>query len=219
MLRSAPLRRWWSLLTPWRAGLSAGHAAWCSFLHETFGKEEPATMMSINIQQEARAVVRCLFGAGPVPEAYSSYRNEIPPRPDGSLRSLVVGAKVGKKRVCTMCTPWASDRVVLASDWPGFRRFRRESSVCKGWSPVRVPPRAQCFSMSGAFWCFFRVDSVHTLASDLMFRVCGVPERPIRLCGGASGYGGPGASSRGLFWVFILVCPSVGFSRSLLHGG
>ena len=101
----------------------------------------------------------------------------------------------------------------------GFRMFRRESSVCKGWNPVRVPPRAQCFRRSGAFLVFFRVDSVHTFASDLMFRVCGVPERPVRLCGGAAAYGGPGTALRGLFWVFILVRPSVGCSRSLLHGG
>ena len=39
------------------------------------------------------------------------------------------------------------------------------------------------FARSGAFWCFFHVDSVHTFASDLMFRVCGVPDRPIRLWG------------------------------------
>ena len=66
---------------------------------------------------------------------------------------------------------------------------------------------------------FFRVHIVHTLASDLMFRVCGVPERPIRLCGGAAGYGGPGTALWGLFWGFILVRPSLGFSRSPLHGG
>ena len=118
-----------------------------------------------------------------------------------------------------MCTPWASDRVVLVPDWAGLRMFGRESSVCKGWNPVRVPPRAQCFRRSGAFCVFFRVDSVHTLASDLMFRVCGVPDRTIRLCGGAAAYGGPGTALRGLFWVFILVRPSLGFTRSPLHGG
>ena len=63
------------------------------------------------------------------------------------------------------------------------------------------------------------VGSVHTLAPDLVFRVCGVPGRPICLCGGAAAYGSPGTALRGLFWVFILVRPSVGFSRSLLHGG
>ena len=58
---------------------------------------------------------------------------------------------------------------------------------------------------------FFRVHIVHTPASDPMFRVCGVPERAIRLYGGAADYGGPRTALRGLFWVFILVCSSVGF--------
>lgn len=58
-----------------------------------------------------------------------SYRSEIerkaqPTRPDGRLSSLVGGAKVGKKRVCTVCTPWASDQVVLASDWAGLAMIR-----------------------------------------------------------------------------------------------
>ena len=118
-----------------------------------------------------------------------------------------------------MCTPWASDRVVLVPDWPGFRMCGRESSVFGGWNPVRVPPRAQCFRRSGAFLVFFRVHIVHTFSSDLMFRVCGVPERPIRLCRGAAAYGGPGTALWGVFRVFILGRPSVGFSRSLLHGG
>ena len=119
----------------------------------------------------------------------------------------------------TVSTLWVSDWVVPGPDWAGFLMFRRESSVCRDWNPVRVPPRAQCFRSSVAFFVFLRGDSVHTLVSDLMFGVCGVPERLIRLCGGAAVYGGPGATLWGLFWVFILVRPSVGFSRSLLHGG
>ena len=75
------------------------------------------------------------------------------------------------------------------------------------------------FSLFRGFLVFFRVHIVHTLASDLMFRVCGVPDRPIRLCGGAADYGGPRTALRGPLWVFILVRPSVGFSRSPLHGG
>ena len=39
------------------------------------------------------------------------------------------------------------------------------------------------FSLFRGFLVFLSVHSVHTLASDLMFRVCGVPERPIRLWG------------------------------------
>lgn len=65
------------------------------------------------------------------------------------------------------------------------------------------------FSLFRGFVVFFRVHIVHTLASDVVFRVCG----------GVADYGRPVASLRGLFWAFILVRPSVGFSRSLLHGG
>ncbi|MCB5283604.1 hypothetical protein BJQ89_03373 [Arthrobacter sp. ES1] len=83
-----------------------------------------------------------------------------------------------------MCTPWASDLVVPVPDWAGFRMFGREPSVCNCWNPVRVPPRAQCFLRSEAFLVFFRVDSVHTLASDLMFRVCGFPETSYSVVGG-----------------------------------
>ena len=43
--------------------------------------------------------------------------------------------------------------------------------------------------------------------------------RTIRLCGGAAAYGGPGTALWGLFWVFILVRPSVGFSLSPIHCG
>jgi hypothetical protein len=57
--------------------------------------------------------------------------------------------KLVKKRVCTMCTPWASDRVVRVPDWAGLRRFSGEWRIFKGWNPVRVPPRAQCFPCSG----------------------------------------------------------------------
>ena len=74
-----------------------------------------------------------------------------------------------------MCTPWASDRVVLVPDRAGFRTFGRESSVCKDWNPVRVPPRARIFPAQGPFGVF-RVHIVHILASDLMSRVCGFPE-------------------------------------------
>jgi hypothetical protein len=71
-------------------------------------------------------------------------------------------ATLGKMRVCTMCTPWASDRVALLPDWAGVPRISGEWPKFKGWNPVRVPPRAQCFLRSGAFLVFFRVDSVHS---------------------------------------------------------
>ena len=60
------------------------------------------------------------------------------PRPDGRKSSLVGCAEVGKKGVCTMCTPWAADRVILVPDWAGVRRFSGERRIFKGWNPVRV---------------------------------------------------------------------------------
>ena len=71
-------------------------------------------MMVSDSQQDGR-LVRCLYAAGSVPEAGLSYRSEIerklqPTRPDGRLSSLVGGApKWARKRVCTLCTPWASE--------------------------------------------------------------------------------------------------------------
>jgi len=86
------------------------------------------------------------------------------------VRELAGGLWWGGLGVWTVSTLWVADWAVPVPDWPGFRMFRRDSSVGKGRNPVRVPPRAQCFRRSVAFWCFFRVDSVHTLGSDLMFR-------------------------------------------------
>ena len=59
-------------------------------------------MMFVDVRHEGRPAVRCLFGAGPVPEAYSSYRREMArktqlPRPDSRLGSPVGGAEVGEK--------------------------------------------------------------------------------------------------------------------------
>ena len=54
-------------------------------------------MMFVDFQQEGRPVVRCLFGAGPVPEAYSPYWSEIAPRPGGRFGSPAGGAEVGTK--------------------------------------------------------------------------------------------------------------------------
>jgi len=51
--------------------------------------------------------------------------------------------------VCTMCTPWASDWAVLRSD----RGVPGEPSVGRGWSPVRVPPRARITPRQRGF-CF-----------------------------------------------------------------
>ena len=98
-------------------------------------------------------------------------------------------------------------------------------SVCFGGSPVfaRAGTRFEshlgtCFPCSVAFWCFF----VWTVSTLLPLIGCsGWVGSRIDLfgCGGAADYGGPRTALRGLCWVFILVRPSVGFSRSPVHGG
>jgi hypothetical protein len=94
------------------------------------------------------------------------------------------------------------------------------SSLCfRGLECGSSPTSGTVFPQVRGLFVFLRVHIVHTLASDLMFRVSGVPERPIRLCGGAAAYGGPGTALCDLFWVFILVRPSVGFTRTPIHCG
>jgi hypothetical protein len=60
-----------------------GHAARCSLLLEPVGEEGPATMMFVDFSRRTAPVVRGLFGAGPVPEEYSSFCSEIATRPGG----------------------------------------------------------------------------------------------------------------------------------------
>lgn len=109
-----------------RSGCSVGQAGCCFLRHEMFEQEGTAVMTVVDFQQEDSHVVRCLFGACPVREVDSSYRREIAPttqlrRRYGCLGRPVGGRTGAKKGVCTMCTPWAWDRVVLLPDWGGFR--------------------------------------------------------------------------------------------------
>ena len=46
----------------------------------------------------------------------------------------------------------------------------------QGLEPGSSPTSGTVFPQVRGFLVFFRVHIVHTLASDLMFRVCGVPE-------------------------------------------
>jgi hypothetical protein len=101
---------------------------------------------------------------------------------------------------------------------PDWRCFRGSSGYSRAGTRFESH-LGHMFSLVRGFLVFFRVHIVHTLASDLMFRVCGVPDRPVPLCGGVADYGGPGTALWGLFWELILVRPFLGFSRSPLHGG
>ena len=82
--------------------------------------------MFIDFHLEGRPLTLCLFGAGPVPEAVPSYRSDIAPTTPVPGMHLGSATKWAEMRVCTMCTPWASDRVVLVPDWAGLRRFSGE---------------------------------------------------------------------------------------------
>jgi len=53
--------------------------------------------MFVDFQQQGRPVVRCLFAAGSLQEAYSSYWSQIAPRPGGRFGSPAGGAEAGKK--------------------------------------------------------------------------------------------------------------------------
>ena len=137
-------------------------------------------MMVSDFQQEGR-LVRCLYAAGPVPEAYSSYRSEIerkaqPTRPDSRLSSLVGGAETGKKEgvhnVHTL--GFGSGRTGA-----GLARIPYVSAgvqCLQGLEPGSSPTSGTVFPQVRGFLVFFRVHIVHTLASDLMFRVCGAPD-------------------------------------------
>ena len=54
----------------------------------------------------------------------------------------------------TMSTLLASDWAVHRPDWLGLPLFSGLPSVCKGWNPVRVPPRARVFPVQGLFGAF-----------------------------------------------------------------
>jgi hypothetical protein len=66
--------------------------------------------------------------------------------------SRVEDAGKAKKIVCTTYTLLGSDRAVHRPDWPGLLMFSGVPFVCRGWNLVRVPPRAQCFRRSDAYW-------------------------------------------------------------------
>ena len=83
--------------------------------------------------------------------------------------------------------------------------------MLQGLEPGLRPTSGTVFPHVRGFLVSVRVHIVHTLSSELMFRVCGVPDKTIWLCGGAADYGRPGTALWGLFWEFILIRPSLGF--------
>ena len=106
-------------------------------------------MKFVDFSRKPVRVVRCLFGACSVPKTYSSYSSEIEPCPDGRLSSPVGVAEVGKKRVCTMCTPLGFGSGRTGSGLGRIAEVSGERRIFKGRNPVRVPPRARVFPVQG----------------------------------------------------------------------
>ena len=160
-------------------------------------------MMFVDFQHEGRPAVRCLFGAGQVLEAYSSYRSEIAPRPGARLGSPV-GArqKWAEQGVCTMCTPWASDRVVLVPDWAGLRDVFGGVADFRGLEPGSSPTSGTS-SLFRGFWCFFAC-TLCTLLPLICVSGLWVPDG-LFACVGTAVYGG--TALWWLWWAFILVSP------------
>ena len=85
------------------------------------------------------------------PIASDAWCQEAPHPVDAGCGCL--GAWVGNRGVWTVSTLWVSDWAVPVPDWAGFRMFPGVASVCKGWNPVRVPPRARIIPRQRGF-CF-----------------------------------------------------------------
>ncbi|MET3204729.1 hypothetical protein ABIB17_002096 [Arthrobacter sp. UYEF6] len=54
-----------------------------------------------------------------------------------------------------MCTPWASDWVVLVADWAGLQRLSGGVAEIQGPEPGSSPTSGTVFLQVRAFWCFF----------------------------------------------------------------
>jgi hypothetical protein len=88
------------------------------------------------------------------------------------------------KDVCTMCTLSASDWAVHRPDCLGFGMFSGVPSVWKGWSAVRVPPRAQQVPSSEGIFALTCVQNLWWRPSDADARALALPPRwPVKLGG------------------------------------
>jgi hypothetical protein len=96
---------------------------------------------------------RCL-ALGSIPRALELYRIGRVSGEGHIFRPLVKARQVDTNHPLTMSTPCASDCLEQSSYCFGFRMFSPVRSVHKGRNVVRVPPRAQCFRRSKAFWLF-----------------------------------------------------------------
>lgn len=209
------------------AGMSVGHAGWCSLLHEMFVKAERAAMTVVDFQLEGCPGSGCRFGAGPVSEAYSSHRSDTPGKTqllDGlSFEQPDWGAEVGKRRVCTMVILWEPDRVVCGPDRAGLEIFFGGVADFEGLEPGSSPTSGTQAPSSGVL--FMAQDGgedpsfrwVRSLPV-VVFRVLAAPV----LAGAVSGRRCKGcAARRSRFRPCVATCPALGASvpGNRLRGG
>ena len=93
-----------------------------------------------------------------------------------SRRLLGPATKWARRRVCTMCTPWASDRVVLAPDWAGLGGFRGSGGYSRAGTRFESH-LGHVFSLFRGLWVSECAQTVHLWAPSGAFFVGG------RCCG------------------------------------
>ena len=101
-------------------------------------------------------------------------RQSRPPRPEGLPHSTSWCIKLRNKVGCAQCAHLGLrirlGRRRTGPDWGGFRG---RPVFFKGWRPVRVPPRAQCFRRSVAFFASECAHFVHLWAPSGAFFIVG----------------------------------------------
>jgi hypothetical protein len=89
---------------------------------------------------------------GDLPRQDQVFQGKEEPHPVTAVR-LFGGSLRWEKWGCGQC-PHSRSRTgqYRCRSGPDSLCFGEKSSVCKGWNPVRVPPRAQCFLCSETCW-------------------------------------------------------------------
>ena len=74
-----------------------------------------------------------------------------------SMRVRLFGGGLGgeDRGVCTLCTPWALDLVVLVAGLARTQHVSGGAQCFQGLEPGSSPTSGTCFPCSGAFWSYF----------------------------------------------------------------
>jgi hypothetical protein len=128
---------------------------------------------SFSVSSTSLTVCRAAASSGP----YSRYL--LPSAPATFSEQVHTFIDNLEKKVLTVSTPLASDRVVVRWDRLGFLMFSGVSGVFKAGNTVRVPPRAQHIPSSEGFLLY-----CGGVPLTLGARVVAWPPRwPIQVCG------------------------------------